>query len=239
MRVCSHSLSSFTQSCQHTCRRRIPSFITASDVCCRQCATRNTRNCAQRLRMWCTPFPNVAWVAVHSSIPGVVSPQPLSPQLHALGASTLQVSPQAQRTFLDRIMPDAVQDAEPDTLPFTSRCTASNNVVNTGITRWCCRCVFIHDPRVQGACEAWLPAGCQPKSTPPAYPSSDCSFFFPDMSRDPDSLEVSRERREQITHCSLPASLHRVRTSCAMACGTACVNLCVKLGTLLLGSLRG
>lgn len=51
------------------------------------------------------------------------------------------------------------------------------------------RCVFIHDPRVKGPVEAWLYAGCQAKS-PSAYPSSDNSFFFPDMSRDPDSVEV-------------------------------------------------
>lgn len=54
------------------------------------------------------------------------------------------------------------------------------------------RCVFIHDPRVKGPLEAWLYAGHQTKSSAAAYPSSDSSFFFPDMPRDPDSFEVHR-----------------------------------------------
>lgn len=51
-------------------------------------------------------------------------------------------------------------------------------------TLWC-RCVFIHDPRVQGCQEAWLYAGSHMSS---AYHSSDSAFFFPDLPRDPDSL---------------------------------------------------
>ena len=51
------------------------------------------------------------------------------------------------------------------------------------------RCVFIHDLRVKGPVEAWLYAGCLAKS-PTACPSSDSFFFFPDITRDPDSTEV-------------------------------------------------
>lgn len=47
-----------------------------------------------------------------------------------------------------------------------------------------CRCVFVHDPRVQGRQEAWLYAGSHMSS---AYHSSDSAFFFPDLRRDPDS----------------------------------------------------
>lgn len=52
------------------------------------------------------------------------------------------------------------------------------------------RCVFIHDPRAKGPVDAWLYARSYTRSPSSAYPSSDSSFFFPDVQRDPDSYEV-------------------------------------------------
>ncbi|CAM9604998.1 unnamed protein product [Ascophyllum nodosum] len=69
------------------------------------------------------------------------------------------------------------------------RCYPCMTWVATGSCPYSSRCVFIHDPRIKGPREAWLYAGSQGKSQS-AYPSSDNCFFFPDMVRDPDTLEV-------------------------------------------------
>ncbi|CAM9507399.1 unnamed protein product [Ectocarpus sp. 8 AP-2014] len=71
----------------------------------------------------------------------------------------------------------------PDAVKY--RCIPCMTWVATGSCPYSSRCVFIHDPRVQGRQEAWLYAGSHMSS---AYHSSDSAFFFPDLPRDPDSL---------------------------------------------------
>eukprot|EP00903_Cladosiphon_okamuranus_P016161 g14914.t1 len=71
----------------------------------------------------------------------------------------------------------------PDAVKY--RCIPCMTWVATGSCPYSTRCVFIHDPRVQGRQEAWLYAGSHMSS---AYHSSDSAFFFPDLPRDPDSL---------------------------------------------------
>ncbi|CAN0283191.1 unnamed protein product [Pylaiella littoralis] len=70
----------------------------------------------------------------------------------------------------------------PDAVKY--RCIPCMTWVATGSCPYSTRCVFVHDPRVQGREEAWLYAGSHMSS---AYHSSDSAFFFPDLRRDPDS----------------------------------------------------
>lgn len=69
--------------------------------------------------------------------------------------------------------------------PTPSLCSRKKRKLIYELACTLCRCVFIHDPRVQGRQEAWLYAGSHMSS---AYHSSDSAFFFPDIPRDPDSL---------------------------------------------------
>ncbi|CAM9605208.1 unnamed protein product [Ascophyllum nodosum] len=70
------------------------------------------------------------------------------------------------------------------------RCYPCMTWVATGSCPYASRCVFIHDPRVKGPIEAYLYARGHARSPSSAYPSSDSSFFFPDVPRDPDSYEL-------------------------------------------------
>ncbi|CAN0242626.1 unnamed protein product, partial [Pylaiella littoralis] len=88
------------------------------------------------------------------------------------------------------------------------RCVPCMTWVSTGSCPYHPRCVFIHDPRVEGPEEAWLyvsnsfsggaaaaasasaSANANAAAAANVCPSSPASFFFPDIVRDIDSTEI-------------------------------------------------